>query len=68
MKKILLVHANPFDGDISPVEPYGLEIIKDRLITLPVKILMIDPFIASPRPYDYAERITRTFKPVAPPK
>jgi len=53
-QKILLVNANPFDGDISPVEPFGLEIIKDSLSALPVEVKIIDPFMAIIRPYSYA--------------
>lgn len=62
-QKILLVYANPFDGDISPVEPYGLEIIKDSLSALPVEVKIIDPFMASVRPYSYARQIIKKFKP-----
>ncbi len=63
INKVLLVHANPFDGDISPVEPYGLEIIKDSLSSLPVEVDIVDPFIASAQPYSYVQQVINTFKP-----
>jgi radical SAM superfamily enzyme YgiQ (UPF0313 family) len=61
-RRVLLVHANPFQR-VTPVPAYGLERLRTAIEPTGVEVELIDPYLVSDDPLGFAREAARRFRP-----
>jgi radical SAM superfamily enzyme YgiQ (UPF0313 family) len=61
-RRVLLVHANPFQR-VTPVPPYGLERLRTAIEPTGAEVELIDPYLVSEDPLGFAREAVARFQP-----
>jgi radical SAM superfamily enzyme YgiQ (UPF0313 family) len=62
LKRVLLVHANPFQR-VTPVPAYGLERLRTAIEPMGVEVELLDPYLTSEDPLEAARAAAERLRP-----